>query len=786
MKKVILLFVLLSFVFKNTPLLAQTANIQDSLILFKFFSPPNKLSQWDAKKPVKAWNGITLDAFGRVKNLEVDYGFQGNLIKELGNLSELEVFSFKLSGLIGSIPAELGKLVNLKVFNIGFAYLDGEIPKEINQWTQLREFHLYSSGNIGSTNLKELGKLTEINNLSLIGNFKNFTTLPIEIGNLTKMKSFVISSSNVTSGVRNVVSKFNDLEKLEIFDCPQLADLNLYQFVFNSKNLQKLVLVNLPYVSGKLNANIGNCPQLNFLQLENLPLLTGSLPKEIGNNIALEVLILSDFPQVSGILPKEIGNLINLKGLTIKQLPQINGNFPQEISNLKFLFTVDISSTAQKNILVPLVNCTALWSINISRIDSIGTIPSSIGNLKNLTSLSISRGNISGRVPNSIGELKKLRTLEISRCNLKDTINLALANDKIDSLQTLNLSHNQLYGKLPKQLFEKKLLSTLSLNNNNLSGSINTNVSKPCPIVRLDLSHNSFTGNLPNISKNFQKIISISLVDNKISGKLTTDFTTNQRIQASIDSNLLVGPLDAVFFENYHGALKMSYNPINAKLPIMTKNNLLFTGLSASNCQLYGEIPSEINKLSNLSVLILNDNILTGSIPKSFGTLQELGFLHLYKNKLTGSLPKELGNLPGIYTILLNDNDLSGCYPESFSNLCNVTYYFFNNPKLPKNGEFHSFCQTGEGKCITSTQEKENQKINVSPNPFSENINIKLPNTANCNVELFDLQGKKLFSEAFLATDNIDIQCDFLNANAVYILKITTENGIFVKKIVKN
>jgi hypothetical protein len=71
--------------------------------------------------------------------------------------------------------------------------------------------------------------------------------------------------------------------------------------------------------------------------------------------------------------------------------------------------------------------------------------------------------------------------------------------------------------------------------------------------------------------------------------------------------------------------------------------------------------------------------------------------------------------------------------------------------------------------------------IYVGPNPMGAELTIELNNTANLlNISLFDITGKKVLS----STTNI-VSVDALE-KGIYMVKVTTDKGSFIKKLVKN
>ena len=64
--------------------------------------------------------------------------------------------------------------------------------------------------------------------------------------------------------------------------------------------------------------------------------------------------------------------------------------------------------------------------------------------------------------------------------------------------------------------------------------------------------------------------------------------------------------------------------------------------------ELSGEIPAELENLTNLQVLSFSINTLSGEIPAELGRLTNLQILSLSGNELSGEIPAELGNLANL------------------------------------------------------------------------------------------------------------------------------------------
>jgi hypothetical protein len=113
------------------------------------------------------------------------------------------------------------------------------------------------------------------------------------------------------------------------------------------------------------------------------------------------------------------------------------------------------------------------------------------------------------------------------------------------------------------------------------------------------------------------------------------------------------------------------------------------TELDLYNNQLTGEIPSEIDNMTNLTFLGLNNNELTGSIPPEIANLTNLHYLLLFDNKLTGEIPSVIGNMANLTFLGLNNNELTGEIPSVIGNMTNLHYLLlFDNEltgEIPEN-----------------------------------------------------------------------------------------------------
>ena len=80
---------------------------------------------------------------------------------------------------------------------------------------------------------------------------------------------------------------------------------------------------------------------------------------------------------------------------------------------------------------------------------------------------------------------------------------------------------------------------------------------------------------------------------------------------------------------------------------------------------LRGPIPKTLGALSNLEILLLNDNGLTGLVPEELFQLGDsLTDLDIGSNLLNGTLSRNWGNLTNLTSLHIYNNSFSGVFPD--------------------------------------------------------------------------------------------------------------------------
>jgi len=107
---------------------------------------------------------------------------------------------------------------------------------------------------------------------------------------------------------------------------------------------------------------------------------------------------------------------------------------------------------------------------------------------------------------------------------------------------------------------------------------------------------------------------------------------------------------------------------------------------------------------------------------------------------------------------------------------------------IDNNGNFVSTSITCPCNSGNVPEQKNNQEINIYPNPVQNIVNIEIisQKTKYFDIEIYNIQGKLIFMKQY-KTSPLSIDISNLS-NGIYMLKIKDENGNIIKndKIIKN
>ncbi|XP_017219852.1 protein NSP-INTERACTING KINASE 1 isoform X2 [Daucus carota subsp. sativus] len=111
----------------------------------------------------------------------------------------------------------------------------------------------------------------------------------------------------------------------------------------------------------------------------------------------------------------------------------------------------------------------------------------------------------------------------------------------------------------------------------------------------------------------------------------------------------------------------------------------LVIGLGTPSQKLSGILSPSIGNLTNLQIILLQNNNISGVIPVDLGRLRKLHTLDLSDNHFSGEIPYSLSHLKSLQYMRLNNNTLSGEIPGSLANMTRLTVVdlSFNNLSAP-------------------------------------------------------------------------------------------------------
>ena len=334
-----------------------------------------------------------------------------------------------------------------------------------------------------------------------------------------------------------------------------------------------------------------------------------------------------------------------------------------------------------------------------------GTIPSSIGNLLDLTGINFSNNLLSGSLPTTFGTLSNLRLLNFHRNELSGT--LPSSFQILTNLQYLRISYNyDISGKFPLWIGQLNQLTYLSLWQTKLSGTLPSSIGYLSNIILFVVESNQLQGTIPTTIGLLTNIQYLYLFNNQFTGTITTTIGyCTALLDFRVDTNSLIGsiPTSIGYLTNI---LFMTYNtnPLTGTIPFSLGYLTNLHGLAIYDTSISGPIPSSIGNFIYLPDIILYSNKLSGTIPSSIGNMLALTDILCYGNKLTGTLPTSMillnasliymdfsgnqitGSIPHIYGTLtslqslnLYSNNIVGSIPSSLASLGYLSALVINN-----------------------------------------------------------------------------------------------------------
>ncbi|KAK9681644.1 hypothetical protein RND81_10G017500 [Saponaria officinalis] len=182
-------------------------------------------------------------------------------------------------------------------------------------------------------------------------------------------------------------------------------------------------------------------------------------------------------------------NTITLQKLTVED-NQFTGTIPKTLGNLKNLQSLVLAANFFNGTLPEtFANLKNLTELRLNGNAFSGKIPEFLGNLTNITTLDIQGTSMEGPIPSSLSAMTNMQTLRISDLN---TASLAFPNlTGMTKLKELVLRNCSIIGRVPDYIGNLMNLKLMFLTNNSFSGQL------PDWILnskqKFDVSYNNFT-----------------------------------------------------------------------------------------------------------------------------------------------------------------------------------------------------------------------------------------------------------------------------------------------------
>ncbi|MFK2820988.1 sulfatase-like hydrolase/transferase [Flavobacteriaceae sp. LMIT009] len=146
-------------------------------------------------------------------------------------------------------------------------------------------------------------------------------------------------------------------------------------------------------------------------------------------------------------------------------------------------------------------------------------------------------------------------------------------------------------------------------------------------------------------------------------------------------------------------------------------------------------------------------------------------------------------DIPTSKDIAGNAGGIGGVFgSDAFGSNSNTNHYYYNG-KMDAFAIYDyvlTLADIEANACLSLSNDDFKEDIgSIYPNPFNDNLNISLKTySENVTVELFDILGKVTLTNRYANTNAIEIPTSDL-AQGLYILRIKTNDGEVIKKVVK-
>ncbi|KAF8100970.1 hypothetical protein N665_0212s0014 [Sinapis alba] len=659
-------------------------------------------------------------------------------------LRYLDLSSNDFNGL--EIPEFIGSIVSLRYLNLSLASFSGEVPESLGNLSKLESLDLYAgswpSFDLRANSLRWLSglssSLTYLNMgyVSLSGAGETWLE---DFSTLSKLKELHLYSCGLSKLPLSLSSSAN-LKLLEVLDLSENSFSSpIPNWLFDLTSLRKLFLQRGD-LEGSIPSGFKKLKLLETLDLSNNR-LTGEIPAALGYLPLLKYLDLSINDQQGqthrslDALSKNKGNRLVYLNLRFNKL---NGTLPESLGALRNLQILDLSSNSFTGSLP--ASLEELVDLNLMENKWEGVLlKSHFVNLKSLKNIRLNTEpdrSLVFKLPSAWVPPFRLEQINIENCQIGPLFPMWLqVQNKINSV---TLRNTGIADKIPHSWFSgiASHVTELILENNRIKGTLPQKLVFP-KLNTIDLSSNKFEGPFPRWTTTATQLY---LHQNNFSGSLPLNIDA---LMPSVEKmylfdNSFTGEIPSSLCEitGLH-ILNLRNNRFSGSFPNCWQSSSQLSGIDASENNISGEIPESLCEIPSLNVLLLNQNVLEGNIPDTFQNCSSLTHIDLGGNKLTGKLPSWLSKVLPLSMLRLQSNSFDGQIPDDLCNIQSLHILDLSENKLsgqiPKCiGNLIAIAQgeSSEGFqniVSTVTRTSKYQEILDSINLSGNNINGEVP-----------------------------------------------------------